>query len=112
MKLIEARSLDFDHGEFIPYIYTEAKRKKSLYGKIFQEFDRKGMANLKATIGYRSPLDLFDRIEFNMETPPIEYFRRRKFYQFGLDWSSPTENDAMLYLGAKIANSPLFQGID
>ena len=50
----------------MPWIYVDAKKKRPLYGKIFQEFDRKGAAMLKAMIGYRSPFANFDKIEFNM----------------------------------------------
>jgi hypothetical protein len=46
-------------------------RKRPAYGKLFQEFDRKGVAMLKATIGYRAPFSLLDKMEFTMETPPF-----------------------------------------
>lgn len=60
-----------------------------MYGKLFQEFDRKGAAMLKSTIGYRSPFSLFDKIEFNMETLPLEYIKKRQYYMFGLNWMNP-----------------------
>jgi 3-methyladenine DNA glycosylase Tag len=41
---------------------VEVKKKKPYYGKIFQEFDRKGVAMLKATIGYRGAFDIFDKL--------------------------------------------------
>lgn len=46
----------------MPWIYIEAQKKRPFYGKIFQEFDRKGAAMLKATLGYRAPFSTFDKI--------------------------------------------------
>lgn len=60
-----------------------------VYGKIVQEFDRKGFAMIRATLGYRGPAGMFDRVEFNMESPSINYIKKRNMYQFGINWTYP-----------------------
>lgn len=44
----------------------------------------------KATIGYRSPFSIFDKIEFSMETPPAYTFKKRNYYEFALNWTNST----------------------
>ena len=48
--------------DFIPWIYIEAEKKKPVYGKIVQQFDKKGWAMVRGTIGYRSPFMNFDKV--------------------------------------------------
>ena len=83
------------------------------YGKIVQEFDKKGWAMLRATVGFRSPFLLFDRVEFNMESPSLNNIQKRSFYQFGLNWTNPLEADQdSVYVGAQSSYEPIFRNID
>lgn len=72
------------------------------------------MAMLKASVGYRAPFSLFDRIEFTMETPPFQYFRKRNYYEFGFNWLNPTPyfGGSTFFTGGTIACGPLFKGVD
>lgn len=49
-----------------------------------------------------------------METPPIEYFRKRNYYEFGMNWISPTSyfGDSNFFAGTSASSGPLFRGVD
>jgi hypothetical protein len=50
------------HPDFIPCLYIQAEKKNSIYGSINQSFDRKGMGNFTAKLGYRSPFRKYDAL--------------------------------------------------
>lgn len=69
---------------------------------------------LKATIGYRGPFYLHDRIQLVMETPPLEYFKKRNYYDFGINWLNPTQylGGSTFIAGVSAACGPIFKGVD
>lgn len=50
-----------------------------------------------------------------METLPIEYFKLRKYYLFGLNWSRPIESkyiNGNLFIGSQSSCTPIFKAVD
>ena len=49
-----------------------------------------------------------------METPPIEYFKKRQYYQFELNWMTSLQSAVkkQLYINSQASCNPLFKGVD
>lgn len=49
-----------------------------------------------------------------METPPLEYFKKRNYYEFGFNWTNPISlfGNSTLFLGASASCGPIFTGVD
>lgn len=85
--IIQKKKEEVKYPDFIPCLFIHAQRKNAFYGSVNQAFDRKGMGNFTAKIGYRSPFRKYDSVELNLEWP-ISSLRKR-YYQAGLEWSNP-----------------------
>lgn len=65
---------------------------------------------LQAKIGYRSVFKIYDKIEFNYESPLTDI--KRKYFQSGFTWQTPTKKYGDFYLGINYANNNIYRDID
>ena len=91
-------------------IYLNAKKKFPVYGQFLQDFNRKGVGMLHAKIGYRGLTKLFDKIEFNYESPITDI--KRKYFEIGVSWENPVKKYGNLYFGVNYNNTNIYKDID
>jgi hypothetical protein len=110
-KIVQKRREEVkDPAFFIPCLYVQAVKKGSIYGSVNQAFDKNGIGNFSAKVGYRSPFRKYDSLELNLEKPMSNLLV--SYYQAGLEWINPISKVGNSYLHFKSAKEYAFKGID
>lgn len=110
MKVIQSRSEDVDHVDFIPLIYVEGKKKRPFYAQLNQHFDRKGAGLLKVNLGFRTPFSKLDCLDFKIETPLSNF--RRKYFSFDIEWKNSHDRYGNFFTRLSLGNTSIFRDID